>query len=84
MFSAQDAEESGALSHEIAERLAKFICSFRSDQSLSDVLSLAGYFEHPIRKLAHFLEYGTLGALFSGSYLPVMKIVRRDTGKSAG
>ncbi len=84
MFSAQDAEESGALSYEIAERLAKFICSFRSDQSLSDVLSLAGYFEHPIRKLAHFLEYGTLGALFSGSYLPVMKIVRRDTGKSAG
>ena len=69
---------------EIAEKLAKFICYFRSDQSLTDVISLAGYFEHPIRKLAHFIEYGILGALLSGSFLPVMKIIRRNTGKSGG
>ena len=80
-FSAQDADESSALSYEIAERLAKFICLFRSDQSLADVVSLAGYFEHPIRKLAHLLEYGALGALLSGVFLPVMKIIRNDSGK---
>jgi len=84
LFSAQNSEESGALSFEIAEKLAKFICSFRSDQSLTDVISLAGYFEHPIRKIAHFAEYGMLGALISGTFIPVMKIIRSDTGKSGG
>ena len=81
MFSAQSADESSKLSHEIAERLAKFICSFRPDQTLADVLSLAGYFEHPIRKLAHFLEYGILGSLFAGGFLPVIGIIRSEAVK---
>ena len=81
-FSAQTADESSSLSLEIAEKIARFIYSFGADHSLSDVLSLAGYFEHPIRKLAHFLEYGFLGALVSGTFLPVMKIIRTDTGKA--
>ena len=82
-FSAQTADDSSALSFEIAEKLAKFISFFRSDQSIADVLTLAGYFEHPIRKLAHFLEYGILGALLSGAFLPVMKIIRRDSAKGS-
>ena len=80
-FSAQNADESSALSFGIAEKLAKFFSFFGSDQSIEDVISLAGYFEHPIRKLAHFLEYGILGALLSGAFLPVMKIIRRESGK---
>ena len=84
MLSAQTAEESSSLSHEVAEKLAEFVCSFKADQTLADVVSLAGYFDYPIRKLAHFLEYGVLGALLSGSFLPVMKIIRSDTGKSSG
>ena len=83
-FSAQTADESSGLSYEIAEKLAKFICFFKSDQTFADVVSLAGYFEHPIRKLAHFLEYGVLGALLSGTFLPVMKIIRSDQGKGRG
>ena len=81
-FSAQTADDSSALSYEIAEKLARFLSFFRSDQSLADVVSLAGYFEHPIRKIAHFLEYGILGALFSGGFLPVVKIIRKDSGKA--
>ena len=48
-------------------------------------MSLAGYFEHPLRKLAHFTEYGILGSLFSGLYIPVIGKIRRIcNGKSAG
>lgn len=83
-LSAQDHEESTSLSMEIAERIAKFFCSFGKEKSIGDVFSLANYFEHPIRKIAHFAEYGIFGSLLAGTYLPVMKIIRRDTGGSGG
>ena len=84
-LSAQSADESSSLSHMIAEGFAKFICSFRPDQTLADVMSLAGYFEHPVRKLAHFTEYGILGMLFSAVYISVIGKVRSICeGKSAG
>ena len=83
MFSAQNGEESGFLSHEIAEALAGFICSIRSDNSLSDLLTLTGYFEHPVRKLAHFTEYGILGSFFAGSFLPIIKRIREGNGGSS-
>ncbi len=84
LFSAQTADESSALSHEIAEKLAEVVCSFKPDQTLADVVSLAGYFEYPIRKLAHFLEYGILGSLLAGSFLPVIGTIRSETGKGSG
>jgi VanZ family protein len=79
-FSAQDADTSGSLSFEIAEGIAKFFYSF-SEHDASDVLTLAGYFEHPLRKLAHLCEYGILGSLFAGSFLPVIGEVRKFGGK---
>lgn len=79
-FSAQDADTSGSLSFEIAEGIAKFFYSF-SEHDASDVLTLAGYFEHPLRKLAHLCEYGVLGLLFAGSFLPVIGEVRLNGGK---
>lgn len=79
-FSAQDADASGSLSFEIAEGIAKFFYSF-SDHDPSDVLTLAGYFEHPLRKLAHLCEYGVLGSLFTGSFLPVISEFRKNGGR---
>ena len=79
-FSAQDADTSGSLSFEIAEGIAKFFYSF-SEHDASDVLTLAGYFEHPLRKLAHLLEYGVLGSLFAGSFIPVIGEFRKIGGR---
>ncbi len=83
-FSAQTAEKSGSLSFEIAEKMASLIYSFR-EHTAADVLSLAGYFEHPLRKCAHFAEYGILGGLFCGSFLPFIGKIRQAlSGKSGG
>ncbi len=63
-FSAQDGEQSGSLSIRISQEAVEFFnllagrkwsVSFRED--------LAAYFEHPIRKLAHFGEYACMGVL---------------------
>ena len=83
-FSAQTAEVSGGLSFEIAEKMADFICSF-GDHTAEDVLSLAGYFEHPLRKFAHFAEYAILGGLFCGSFLVLGNEIRQiSSGKMCG
>ena len=79
-FSAQDADTSGSLSFSFAEEIAKFLYSFSGDHDISDVIALAGYFEHPLRKLAHLLEYGILGLLFAGSFMPVMREYRTEGG----
>ena len=63
-FSAQDAEQSGSLSMMISERAVEFLSSFTGggwSQTFKEDLAL--YFEHPIRKLAHFGEYALVGVL---------------------
>lgn len=63
-FSEQDGEQSGSLSQMISEKCAAFINAL-SGKHWSDAV-LAGwaeYFEHPIRKLAHFTEYACMGVL---------------------
>ena len=60
-FSAQDAEQSSSLSLSISERCARIINAL-SGGGWSEA-RLAEYFEHPIRKLAHFSEYGCMGIL---------------------
>ena len=63
-FSAQDAEQSGSLSMMISERAVEFLNSFTGggwSQAFKENLAL--YFEHPIRKLAHFGEYALVGIL---------------------
>lgn len=63
-FSAQDSVQSGSLSQLISERCVRFFGSL-SGAHWSDVTlrGLAEYFEHPIRKLAHFSEYACMGIL---------------------
>lgn len=63
-FSAQDAEQSGSLSLRISEDAVAFFNSLtggRWSRQFMDELAL--YFEHPIRKLAHFGEYTCVGIL---------------------
>lgn len=63
-FSAQDAEQSGSLSMMISEKAVEFLSSFAGggwSQAFKEDLAL--YFEHPIRKLAHFGEYAVMGIL---------------------
>ena len=63
-FSAQDGEQSGSLSQMISEKCVEFINTL-SGRHWSRVFmeNLAEYFEHPIRKLAHFSEYACMGVL---------------------
>jgi len=63
-FSAQDAEESGSLSRMISEKCVEFINNLSGRHWSEAVMkSFAEYFEHPIRKLAHFSEYACMGVL---------------------
>ncbi len=63
-FSDQDGEQSGSLSQLISAKCAEVVNILLgkhwSDAALAE---WAGYFEHPIRKLAHFMEYACMGAL---------------------
>ena len=84
-FSAQNAESSTEVSIGLAEKIARFFFVFSPEHTAGDVVSLANYFEHPLRKLAHFLEYGVLGTLFSWGFVPVIKEIRKAAGgKSCG
>lgn len=63
-FSAQDAEQSGSLSQFLSEKCVEFIHALSgADWSEAMMTGLAEYFEHPIRKLAHFAEYACMGSL---------------------
>ena len=63
-FSAQDGAQSGSLSQLISEKCVEFMNSI-SGKHWSRVFmdNLTEYFEHPIRKLAHFSEYACMGFL---------------------
>lgn len=83
-FSAQDSDHSGSLSMSIAKSIADFFLSFKKEHTVSDVLSLANYFEHPLRKLAHFAEYALLGGFFCGTFLPLAGSMRMTDGNQEG
>lgn len=61
-FSEQDGQESGGLSRLISEKCVEFVNSL-AGKRWSEIFmeELALYFEHPIRKLAHFMEYACMG-----------------------
>lgn len=63
-FSAQDGVQSGTLSQLISEKCVELINNL-SGRHWNEVfmIRLAEYFEHPIRKLAHFTEYACMGVL---------------------
>lgn len=63
-FSGQDSQESGNLSRMISERCVELVNSLTGRHWTEIVKEqMAAYFEHPIRKLAHFLEYAYMGVL---------------------
>ncbi|MCM1187816.1 MAG: VanZ family protein [bacterium] len=63
-FSAQDGEQSGSFSQMISEKCVEWINNLSGRQwSEMFMEDLAEYFEHPIRKLAHFMEYACMGVL---------------------
>ena len=81
IFSAQDGDETGNLSREVAEEVARVVVAVSGDHTEKDIFSLAEFFEHPLRKLAHFSEYAVLGGLFCGCFLPVMGEIRLRTAE---
>lgn len=70
-FSAQDGESSGSLSAMISEKCVEIIDVITA-RHWTDAMraSMAAYFEHPIRKLAHFSEYACMGILLFGIWRP--------------
>ncbi len=77
-FSAQDAEESGSLSALISEKCAELLNTLSGKHwSETMIQSMAEYFEHPIRKLAHFSEYAMMGILVYLLWRPWMQRGRK-------
>lgn len=63
-FSAQDGQDSGSLSQIISEKCVEFFNHLSGRHwTESFMQDLAEYFEHPLRKLAHFSEYACMGIL---------------------
>lgn len=73
-FSAQDGEQSASLSLRISEGCVELLNSLAGGRwSRQFVADLAAYFEHPLRKLAHFGEYTVLGILVYLVWCPWLK-----------
>ena len=74
-FSAQNGEESGSVSLQLSEKCVEIYSSISGNNwEAVRVESLAIFFEHPLRKLAHFSEYACMGILiFSIVYQWVME-----------
>lgn len=77
-FSGQDGETSGNFSRMISEKCVEFFNTL-TGRSWTEVFmdGLAAYFEHPIRKLAHFAEYALMGILLYVMWRPWKKRSRR-------
>ena len=55
----------------ISEKCAELLNAISGKHWTQNVLdSMAAYFEHPIRKLAHFSEYACMGVLLYGVWRP--------------
>ena len=77
-FSAQDAEQSGAFSMWISESAVELLNSLAGGGwSQNFKADLALYFEHPVRKLAHFGEYACVGTLTYLMWSPWVKRRRK-------
>lgn len=77
-FSAQDAEQSGGLSHRISETCVEVVEDV-AGKNWTDVVKkqLIDSFEHPIRKMAHFTEYCWMGILVYVMWRPWLERGRR-------
>lgn len=73
-FSAQNGEQSGSVSMQLSEKCVEILNTISGKNwENTAVESAAMFFEHPLRKLAHFSEYACMGILiFSIVYQWVM------------
>lgn len=63
-FSGQDGEQSGSLSQMISRKCVEIANVLSGKHWSSAVMAeWAEYFEHPLRKMAHFMEYACMGVL---------------------
>jgi VanZ family protein len=70
-FSDQNAEESGSLSLMISEKCVEIVNSIVGKNWTESVQTdIALYLEHPIRKLAHFMEYACMGIIVYTMWRP--------------
>ncbi len=70
-FSEQDGDTSSSLSLRISEGLVRFFDAVARRHWTEDIRKgWALYFEHPVRKLAHFGEYAVMGILIFGIWRP--------------
>ncbi|MCM1045165.1 MAG: VanZ family protein [Candidatus Gastranaerophilales bacterium] len=77
-FSAQDGEESGGLSRRVSEWCVEFVNVVADRQWSQEAVSdIAAYWEHPIRKMAHFSEYACMGVLVYVMWRPWRERGRR-------
>ena len=78
-FSDQDGETSGGLSHMISEKCIEIINQV-ADRNWSQQMkdSLVEFFEHPIRKIAHFCEYAVMAVLLFLIWYPWLGLNRRE------
>ena len=73
-FSDQDGEQSGSLSMRFSEGCVEFLNAISGGHwSQTFVNDLAQYFEHPVRKMAHFGEYMCMGILTYLVWSPWLK-----------
>ncbi|MBO4748886.1 MAG: VanZ family protein [Lachnospiraceae bacterium] len=64
LFSEQDGETSGALSHEISKWIVEGWDKLMHSSWTEEIKrGMIEYWEHPIRKLAHFTEYALMSVL---------------------
>lgn len=73
-FSGQDGEQSGGLSLYVSEKCAQIVNTLTGKNWTEQMLrSIAKFFEHPIRKFAHFSEYTCMGMLVYVLWSPWIK-----------
>ena len=78
-FSGQDAEESGSLSHQVTEIIVEQVESIAKKAWTEEARdAIVSYWEHPVRKFAHFSEYAGMGCLV---YLVLFPWVGSDKWK---
>ncbi len=81
-FSEQDGETSGGLSRMISEKCMQ-IWNALAHKNWSEMIiqSWAEYFEHPIRKIAHFCEYAVMAGLLFCIWYPWIGLYGNKKGK---
>lgn len=82
-FSQQDAEQSGSISQYLSERCVELYNAIAGKHWTETVVQeMAEYFEHPLRKAAHFAEYAYMGILVTILLKPWIKKNRTLIGCS--